>query len=224
MAVVATSIVWAIAAVVGWAWIRARHVRALNRGLHELRRPAQSLSLILTEAEPDRRAGLACIDQLAAGLAALDREANGGWAAPAEETTAEEIAEGARRRWGWSGRVEVEARGAGPVRVGPESTGPVIDNLVANCLEHGSGPVRVEASCSEGELALTVTDRGSADRAGGGAGSGPGESDERHRRRDPRRGHGLELVARTVRERGGRLERGADGVVGTAVIPTEDGR
>jgi signal transduction histidine kinase len=99
----------------------------------------------------------------------------------------------ARRR---GRRVQVDWR-AGPVRVLADRgrLAQALGNLLANAVEHGAGPVRLEARRRGGAVRLEVTNRLTADR-----------------------GRGLRIAARAVEGGGGRLTLGSSPAHAAAAI------
>lgn len=102
------------------------------------------------------------------------------------------------------------APGAPPVAGDPVRLAQILGNLVANACEHGTGTVIVAVAERSRRLRVSVSD------------DGPGPSARRLRSAGRRswqsaitgaasrpRGHGIEIVARLVRESGGRLSVGA---------------
>jgi signal transduction histidine kinase len=190
-----------------------RRRRRLNRALHELRRPLQALALLSR-----REAGAVCGEtQLTLALTALtdlDREVNG--TAPASEPSiveARALAEAAVGRWRPVAAREarpLELRWRAPgcrVRCDPPAIARALDNLIANALEHGSGAIRIEGAVRPGRLRLFVCD--GADRGPYAALAEParrraGAAASRWRR-DPRRGHGLGVVAEVAAAHDGRF-------------------
>lgn len=210
----------ALAAVGG----RVRELRrrtALNRGLHELRRPLQALSL----SSSSRNGGSAAagtavvtretVDAALAALDDLDRQVNRLPAAPAPHPVlAAALVHAAAERWrgpaaargrALSVRCEV---GAARVLADARALERALDNLLANSLEHGTLSVALTASVGRGGVRIAVGDGGPCPA--------------RRRRRDPRRGHGLRIVGRIARDAGGRLliDRSAGGTEAVLELPT----
>jgi signal transduction histidine kinase len=177
-----------------------RQRRALNERLHELRRPLQALVLA---AKPQAGAGPDPLELALAALRDLDREVNGEapdlrrrpiegrmLAVAAAERWRSRVAASGRRitvRW----RCAEELVDVDPVRVAQ-----ALDNLIANALEHGGGPITIEGARRGGCLELAVRDRGTRK---------PRRVREARERREPRRGHGLRLTRSLARGNGGRL-------------------
>lgn len=162
----------------------------LNEALHELRRPLQGLALLL-DGRATPPGGAELLEQATHALTQLDGLVNG-FSLPSDRRPArlEQLAADARRRWG--ARIELEGSGAARgARVAADRPrlAAAIDNLIANALEHGSGPVRLRARTEGGNVCLDVVSRGEAGRARPPA--------------DPRRGHGLRVVERVAAEHGG---------------------
>ena len=105
-----------------------------------------------------------------------------------------ELVAAAERRWSAIGGVErgVIASPHAKPDADPSRVASAIDNLIANALEHGTGPVRIDAYVRDGQARLEVRDAGPALSVTGAP-----------RRRDPRRGHGLRLVGATAESAGG---------------------
>lgn len=172
--------------------IEVRRSRRLNRIAHEVRRPLQALALTL---EPGSGAvAHACIEQTNLALADLDDVINGrrlGLAPVPMRLLA--VTSALAERWGLAD-VEVlrpSAEADTTVLADPARLGAALDNLVANGLAHGSGPVEVRASSIPGEVTIEVRDGGP---------SGDGRADS-----DPRHGHGLRIAADGAAGCGGRL-------------------
>jgi signal transduction histidine kinase len=174
----------------------ARRRRAINRALHEVRRPLQALALSVPAGA--RRQ----LDLAVAALADLDREVNGGPPPPRRLVQASSLAAEAVERWRQPARalgrtVELRWRAGGcRVLCEPGAVGRALDNLIANSIEHGGGTVRVEGTTAAGRVRLAVTDEGrSAGRSTAVAIGG----------RDWRRGHGRAIVAAVAAAHGGRF-------------------
>jgi signal transduction histidine kinase len=178
-------------------WL-ARRRTALNRSLHELRRPLQAMTL--AEAADGRGQLERAID----ALALLDREINGGSPPGRRRVDARALTKQAADRWrgpamrggqtvgfGWRG-------GPSELICDPDAISRALDNLIANAIEHGSGPIRIEGSGRPGFVRLHVANQP-------GLGWPAPEPLARRRGRDPRRGHGLGLVSAVAAEHGGRF-------------------
>ena len=203
------------AAVVGRARINRRR-QALNRALHELRRPLQALALGAAgdRADPQVRAAIDA-------LADLDREINGGGQPEARRRRVEarELAREAVERWRRPalrlGRtIELRWRAPScPIECELEAISRALDNLIANSLEHGSGPIVLEGTSRPGRVRINVADRGLP----------PPQTAPPPRRpgRDPRRGHGIALVAAAASRHGGRFAscRGPQGASAVIELP-----
>lgn len=195
-----------------WRWVRRR--RTLNERLHELRRPLQALVLAAKATEP--ATGPDPLELALAALRDLDRELNGGrpdlrrrpvqarlLAVAAAERWRVRAASAGRRigvRW----RCGADLADADPVRVSQ-----ALDNLIANALEHGSGPITIEGARRAGAIELIVRDRGPASRS---RARGHG---------DPRRGHGLRVSRALAKQSGGalRMRSTARGTVAALELP-----
>ena len=191
-----------------------RRRRALNASIHELRRPLQALALTTAPSRADRPDSL---ELALAALRDLDREVNGGGRETLNRrpVDARGIAVAACDRWraraARSGRRIVVRWRCGPVlaNVDPTRVSQALDNLIANALEHGGGPISIEA-CRHGDrIDLIVRD------------SGP-KVGVPARVADPRRGHGLRVTRRLARLNGGslRMRRGEGrGTSAALVLP-----
>jgi signal transduction histidine kinase len=179
---------------------RIRHARRrerLNRVMHELRRPLQALCLALPA--PASVPQTSQLELALDALAELDREINGGAAVPEMRSTdVRAIVDQAVARWrpvAARSQRDIElvwsANGSRIVCV-PAAVSRALDNLIVNALEHGVGPVRIEAGVRAGRLRLVVADSGRVEPRPAG-------------RRDPRRGHGLRVVSEVAAQHGGRF-------------------
>lgn len=182
-----------------------RRRERLNRALHELRRPLQALTLSQSRTAGSR-AGTGQLELALDALAGLDREINGGARAPMRAVEARGLAEDAVRRWrslaARRGRPIALAWSADGSRVvcEPAAIARALDNLIANAVEHGTGPIRVEATARGGRLRLLVAD-------GSDAGVRPAAGTRMLRTAggSARRGHGLRVVAEVAADHGGRF-------------------
>lgn len=207
--------------VAGERFRASRRRAALNRGLHELRRPLQALSLVSAQLDsPGATARTAVItretiDAALAALADLDRTLNRLPDEPSPRpVSASGLVHSCVERWrgpaarrGRSLAVSCEV-GSAMVLVDPRRIEAALDNLIANSLEHGSLNVRVSARLVARGVRISVADGGAPGRSHG-------------RRRDPRRGHGLRIVGEAARQHGGRflLDRSDGGTEAVLELP-----
>jgi signal transduction histidine kinase len=198
--------------------ITPAHKRALNRALHELRRPLQALVLMEEDssqpaASPPAASRRGLLEVVASALQDLDGAVNGD--SPAREPrrfSCREVALAALERWRpvaeRSGGIRVYwDAGPAPVEGDPGRMAQAFDNLLANALEHGGPPVVVTAARVAGRIRITIAN-----------GAGEGVSTER---RDPRRGHGTEIVSEVASAHRGRfaLCRTGSGCVAALELP-----
>jgi signal transduction histidine kinase len=190
-----------VGVVVGRRIGATRRRAALNRALHELRRPLQALALErpgpMGALGPGTTVALA-ID----ALDALDREVNGSRAARPwpRPIACRALAAQAVERW----RVSAAAAGRSldldcrateaRVRADPGRIAQALDGLISNALEHGGPRARLLVTEAAGLVRLAVID------------AAPTPPSSRGVERDPRRGHGLGIVARIAAEHGGRFQ------------------
>jgi two-component system, OmpR family, sensor histidine kinase MtrB len=182
--------------------ITPAHKRALNRALHELRRPLQALVLMEEDsaqpaASPPAASRRGLLEVAASALRDLDGTVNG--EAPSREPrrfSCREVALAALERWrpvaARSGGIRVYWD-AGPAQVEGDAArmAQAFDNLLANALEHGGPPVVVTAARVAGRVRITI-----ANGVGGRLPTGEG---------DPRRGHGTEIVSEVATAHRGRF-------------------
>lgn len=166
---------------------------ALNRSIHELRRPLQALVLLAEAARPDRAALRACLEQAGGALGQLDSTINGGGASsPAVSIPLAEVTSALDCRWRAFGVAVHPPEGEGAVLANPKRLAGAVDNLVANALTHGSGRVDVRATSDGSGARIEVRDQGP-----------PGSPPPRNR--DRRRGHGLAIANEAAAGFGGAL-------------------
>jgi len=187
------------AAVVGSRVREARRRAALNRNLHELRRPLQALALAPASS---RKAPVPAAAELAlAALDDLDREINGSPRPLAPRPVAcRLLVETAIERWrgpAAKARRSLELRrSAGSIMAmaDPGRVAQALDNLLENAIQHGGLRVWVETAIGARGVLISVsnTTRRPTVRKG-------------RARRDPRRGHGLRVVAAIAAAHGGRF-------------------
>ena len=216
--------------------VRARLGR-IARASHELRGALSAMSLALSrmEAAPDREPLRASVEALRsqharAQLATEDLDAAGGAGLEtgSEASTLIDLETLVRRcvrawaaahgRW----RVVLDWRAGRPEVWGQAGRlGQALDNLIANALEHGAGPVTVVGRLTSTSATVAVLDRGeglrrSLDR--------PAPVSWR-----ARRGHGLAIVRRAIDEHGGRVQliregRGTGVQISLPLAPGSPGR
>ncbi len=208
--------------------IRERRRRELlNRALHELRRPLQALVLQARRGTPTQRRGRDQLEQALEALAGIDREVNG---EPPPRRSAivdgRALAAEAAGRWrvpaALQGRSIEFAWSANGSRLECDeaAVAAALDNLIANALEHGCGPIRIDGSERAGRLRLTVADGVDA----GGRAVMPAPEPRRPRRithrhqAGSRRGHGLGIVADVAAAHGGRFAACAHELGASAVL------
>lgn len=195
-----------------------RRRRALNERLHELRRPLQTLALA-SSAPPS--AGPDPLELALAALRDLDREVNGGDVDFARRPVeARMLAIAASERWrvraaAAGRRIAVRWRcGDALADVDPVRVAQALDNLIANALEHGGGPITIEGARHRERIDLIVRDGGSR------------RSSRLREHPDPRRGHGLRLTRSLAKRGGGELRVRAQtrgGTVAALVLPLAGG-
>jgi signal transduction histidine kinase len=205
---------WATIAamIVGDRVREARRRTALNRALHELRRPLQALVL---SSGPGPGPGSHAIRVALAALGDLDRTINGARRPLARRPIAcRALVQPAVERWrgpASAARRSLALRwraGSAVVMADPDRLAQALDNLMDNALRHGGLRISVDASLCAAGVRIAVADSGPAgwSKAGG---------------RDPRHGHGLRIVSQVAAEHGGRfdLRRSPGGTIATLELP-----
>lgn len=201
----ALSMASAVAAQALWA---GRRRLALNRALHELRRPLQAVALAVGPASAG--AGRDAVELATEALERLDREINGGPVAANREAVAvEPLLCAALERWGGraalaGAAIDLRWRALG-ARVGGDrcELAQALDNLIANAVEHGGATIVLEAVMKDRRLLLRVVDRGARPRRQRrpAARELPARISGRRRR-----GHGLSVVRRVAAAHGGSFD------------------
>ncbi len=236
-------------AMAGLAGREARRRTALNRALHELRRPLQALSLALPAGpRAERRPVASSLGLAVRALADLDRIVNG------EDTTSSrggdcpvrsraglrngpvpcrDLVAAAVRRWRARARlagasIELEWQADAVVIDGDRAAiSQALDNLIVNAIEHGGRWITVGGTARAGRLLISVADRRPEGGEDPGERSRSGDSPSQVIARlvgRSRRGHGLPVVRRTATEHGGRfvLYRGERGATAVIELPLDE--
>jgi signal transduction histidine kinase len=198
--------------------ITPAHKRALNRALHELRRPLQALVLMeeaspLPAASPPAASRRGLLEVAASALRDLDGAVNGdAGASEPRRFSCREVVLAALERWrpiaAQVGGIRVYwDAGPAPVEGDPGQMAQAMDNLISNALEHGAPPVVVTGARVAGRIRVTI--------ANGASNSAP------RRKGDPRRGHGTEVVSKVASAHRGRfaLCRTGSGSVAALELP-----
>jgi signal transduction histidine kinase len=208
---------WPVGATVAaaFAGTRVREARrrgALNRALHELRRPLQALVL---SSGPEPGPGAHALRVALTALDDLDREINGSRRrVELRPVDCRALVQPAVERWrgvaAATHRVLVLRwrAGAASVLVDPDRVAQALDNLIDNAIRHGGLHVYVDADVCAGGVRITVRDTGGTPQRW------PGSRDHRH-------GHGLPIVSRVAAEHGGhfRMLRTPAGATATLELP-----
>jgi signal transduction histidine kinase len=182
--------------------ITPAHKRALNRALHELRRPLQALVLMedgsgQPAASPPAASRRGLLEVAASALRDLDGAVNGDAAAPERRRfSCREVVLAALERWrpiaARSGGIRVYwDAGPAPIEGDAAQMARALDNLISNALEHGGPPVVVTGARVATRVRVTI--------ANGASNQTPS------RRRDPRRGHGTDVVSEVASAHRGRF-------------------
>lgn len=201
----------AVAVVVG----RVRGARrrgALNRALHELRRPLQAL---VFASGGERGPGSHALRVALTALGDLDREVNGGERrVELRPVDCRALVQPAVERWAGIAAATRHAltlhwrAGAAAVLADPDRVAQALDNLLDNALRHGGLRVYVDVELCATGVRITVRDTG-------------GPASPVRRPRDGRHGHGLAIVSRVAAEHAGRFRmlQTAAGASATLELP-----
>ena len=221
-AVAVVALISAASLLIGSRLSRSRNRVALNRALHELRRPLQAMALLLPELEPASSPGVSSrggfpqpvgpepIRQAIDALRDLDHEVNGRppTKRKSELLAARLMADACVRRWTAHARLngsEIELHWIGPdllVRGSGSALAAALENVILNAIEHGGPSITVRGGEVAGRVRIAVEDSG--DRSARRLLSGRTESDgvgdlAGH-------GFGLDIARETIAEHGGRLD------------------
>jgi two-component system, OmpR family, sensor histidine kinase MtrB len=194
------------------------HKRALNRALHELRRPLQALVLMEERsgqpvAAPPAASRRGLLEVATGALRDLDGALNGDAPSrPSRRFSCREVVLACLERWrpiaAAAGGIRVYwDAGPAPIEGDAGRVAQALDNLVANALEHGGPPVVLTGARVAGRVRITVAN---------GAGRGPARNGS-----DPRRGHGTGVVSEVASAHRGRfaLCRTGGGCVAALELP-----
>jgi signal transduction histidine kinase len=184
-----------------------RRRSALNEAMHELRRPLQAMALV-TPTSPRRIDAFESSLQLAAvAVDRLDREINGRQAPQRTDTVhLQELVESAAARWRQRAALEQRALRLNWDAGQPHLYGDAVqlmqllDNLISNGFEHGSGEVTIEAKRVERAVRLVVANENRPRSAGSRRTTLTLKARLAGR---SRHGHGLRIVRRVAAESGG---------------------
>jgi len=217
---------WSVVAALFLAVLRLRRrLELVAQATHELRGPAAAIAFAIASLrrEPGgvRRAVRfeSELERMRAGLADLDA-AQGGRRVPARPRAIalEHLVNAAAAGWrptavraGRGVQVHWEA-GRAHVYADRARLAQALGNVMANAVEHGSGPIEIRA-VRKGARSVRI------EVSDGGPIVGTG------RRQHPSdRGRGLGIASRAVREAGGSLtlDRGSDGTTATVELPLSE--
>jgi signal transduction histidine kinase len=218
------------ATVVGQGLWATRRRDALNRALHEVRRPLQALALASAPGPVTIGAGEDPVELAAAALDRLDREINGEPVAPVwGRVDCRLLLRSAVGRWQARARVSecsLELRwnaGGAAVHGDRFALAQALDNLIVNAIEHGGSSIVVAARLRGGRLRIAVADSGRASRPRSRRGTPAEVVAQLSGKR--RRGHGLAVVRRVASAHEGRfaLRRSARGSLAVLELPLAEG-
>jgi signal transduction histidine kinase len=221
----------ALASLAGWT---AHRRTAINRALHELRRPLQALALAVPRPASDPRPASSALRLAIHALADLERTVNGtgaprGGAIPFElrcgPASCWELCAAAAQRWQSRARLAGATvaldwtAGDAVVRCDRAALSQALDNLLLNAIEHGGPRITLGGALRRERVLISVCDAGRQDEEPRGEGS-PREVLSRLIG-TRRRGHGLSVVRATAGEHGGRFVfyRGESGATAMLELP-----
>ncbi|HEX5988650.1 MAG TPA: ATP-binding protein [Solirubrobacterales bacterium] len=206
-----------------------RRRSALNEAMHELRRPLQAIALAPPVAAERAVAFESSLRLAVAAVDRLDREING---RPVQQSVdlvpcrrlVESAVERGRVRASREGRALSLRWEAGDAHLAgdAEELAQILDNLISNGLDHGSGEVAVTVRQIGPDLRFVVLNRKRL-RPEGARSSGEGEGARISGRR--RHGHGLRIVRRAATRNGGsfRLRRRGESCEAVLDLPLAGG-
>lgn len=206
-----------------------RRRTSLNEAVHELRRPLQVLALSLPADSTAGGRADSSLRLVAAAVDRLEREINGGGTLDASAPVAlKPVVEAAVERWQVRARRADRSLGlcwlAGDLRLHSNEAelDQVLDNVISNAFEHGSGGVSVVVREDGGFLRVAVRDSGCA------VTRSPRERGEKFWARisgRARHGHGLRIVRRVAARYGGSFElcRSSQGTEARLELPMAAG-
>lgn len=203
-----------------------RRRAALNRALHELRRPLQAIALAVDAGSLSPGAIESSVRLAAVALEQLDSEINGGGSrSRAGAIPVQPVAESSVARWAGparlaGGSLALRWKAGGAVVVcDPNALGQALDNLIVNAIEHGGPEIVVEGRCHEDRLRVSVTDPGGCASSIRGGDGRRGMLAHLSGRR--RHGHGLAVVSQVATAYGGRfaLSRSDGGSLAILELP-----
>ncbi|MGK2955571.1 MAG: ATP-binding protein [Solirubrobacterales bacterium] len=221
------------------SWRGAQRRMALNRALHEIRRPLQALALSSVETapagrlpgrQPNARPGdplviTGSIWQAIRALGDLDRQLNGvpGQRASSELFACRLMVDACVRRWQSRAHLAgstIELRWAGPdalVRGDGTAISGAVENLILNAIEHGGPAITVNGLTFGKWVRVEVIDSGRREQAP----ANPEVTRPESRSERRRHGHGLEVVRSVAADHDGRLdlELSEDGSKAVFVLP-----
>ena len=200
----------------GEKWRLGRRRHALNRALHEIRRPLQALVLLSPPGDGPLPVGMRPVTepvlQVMSAVSDLDREVNGGPAPGrrSETVAARLMADACVRRW--RSRAALSGATIALHWAGPDgllsgdgvALASALENLIVNAIEHGGPRITVTGRSVGKRIRIEVLDDGVAARPPGSP-SSPAQTVAGMRAKG-RHGHGLEVVGRTAVDHCGKLE------------------